>query len=232
MAQYLVIGLGTFGERVALSLTEKGADVVVVDKNRAKVEDIKDKVGVALILDSTDEEAMRAADVENVDGAVVALGDAQEEAILTTAILKRMGISPVVARAADQLYAHVLSLVGADRVVIIEEQMGEEIAKRLLAPEVHEKILLTSGHILAEIEASKGFVGKTLKELGLRRKFGVNVISIQKKVTQIDEEGKVHQTTQVNDLPGSDDRIEEGDVLVLVGSQTNIDRLTLSREVG
>lgn len=231
MAQYLVIGLGTFGEKVALSLTEKGADVVVVDRNRAKVEDIKDKVGVALILDSTDEEAMRAADIEDVDGAVVALGDAQEEAILTTAIVKKMGISPVVARAADQLYAHVLSLVGADRVVIIEEQMGEEIAKRLLAPEVHEKILLTSDHILAEIEATKGFVGKTLKELGLRREFGVNVISIQKRVTQIDEEGKVRQTTEVNDLPGSDDRVEEGDVLVLVGSQSNIDRLTLSRGV-
>jgi len=227
---YVVIGLGTFGRKVALTLTEKGANVVGIDKNREKVEEIKDKVAMALALDSTDEDAMRTAQIENVDAAVVALGDAQEEAILTTTILKKMGITPIVARAVDSLYAHVLKLVGADKVIIIEEQMGEDVAKRLLAPEIHEKIVLTTGHSLAEIAATKQFVGRSLKDLDLRRKFGLNVVSIQKKVTRIDDEGKVYETVQVNDLPGPDDRIEEGDVLLVVGSESDIERMTIGKE--
>ncbi len=230
MPQYGVIGLGTFGTKVALTLTEKGASVVAIDRNRDKIEEIKDKVAVALILDSTDEEGMKAAEIDNLDGAVVALGDAQEEAILTTAILRKMGISPIVARAIDSLYAHVLSIVGADKVIVIEEQMGEDVAMRLLAPEIREKVLLTTGHILAEVAAKKEFVGRTLKELDLRNRFGVNVIAIQKKVARVDEEGKAFQATEVNDVPGSEDIIEESDTLVLVGSENSIERLVMSKE--
>lgn len=230
MAQYAVIGLGTFGKKVALTLTEKGANVVTIDKDREKIEEIKDRVAVAITLDSTNEEAVRAAQIEDVDAAVVALGDAQEEAILTTAILKRMGIFPIIARAVNPLYAHVLKLVGADRVIIIEEQMGEEIAKRLLSPEIYEHVILTTGHSLVEMEAKKDFVGKTLKELNLRREYGVNVIAIQRKVPEVDEEGKVSYTVEVNDLPGPEDKIEEGDILVIVGSDDNIERMTLSKK--
>jgi trk system potassium uptake protein TrkA len=229
--QYVVIGLGTFGMKVIHTLTDHGANVVAIDLDKGKLEEIKDKVGIALALDSTDEAAMRAAGIESVDAAVVALGNAQEEAILTTAILKGMGIYPIIARAADSLYAHVLKLVGADQVIIIEEQMGETIAMKLLAPEIREKIFLTTGHSLAELEVRKAFVGKTLMELDIRKKFGVNVIAIQRKVTRIDNDGKVVQSSEMNDLPGPDDRIEEGDVLVIVGSENDIERLALSKEV-
>ena len=107
--QYVVIGLGTFGMKVIHTLTDHGANVVAIDLDKGKLEEIKEKVGIALALDSTDEAAMRAAGIENVDAAVVALGNDQEEAILTTAILKGMGIYPIIARAADSLYAHVLN---------------------------------------------------------------------------------------------------------------------------
>ena len=229
MPQYGVIGLGTFGKKVALTLTEKGASVVVIDKNREKIEEIKDKVSVALVLDSTDEEGMRAAEIENLDGAVIALGDDQEQAILTTAILRKIGISPIIARAIDSLYAHVLNIVGADRVVIIEEQMGEEIAFGLLAPEILEKVVLTTGHILAEVAAKKEFIGKKIKQLDFRKRFGVNIIAIQKKVGKVDEEGRAFQAVEVNDLPGPEDRIEENDTLVVVGSEANIESLVMWR---
>jgi trk system potassium uptake protein TrkA len=228
--QYVVIGLGTFGMKVIHTLTEHGADVVAIDRDKEKVEQIKDKAGIALVMDSTDETAMRAAGIEDVDAAVIALGDAQEQAILTTAILKGLGVYPIIARATDALYAHVLKLVGADQVIIIEEQMGETLAKRLLAPEIRERIFLTTGHSLAEIEVRKSFVGKTLMELDIRKKYGVNVIAIQRKVTRIDEEGKVIQTTEMNDLPGPGDRIQEDDVLVVVGAEGDIERLALSKE--
>jgi len=191
---------------------------------------VKDSVNIAMCLDSTDENAMKAAQVDDVDAAVIALGEAQEEAILTTVILKKMGIHPIIARAANDLYAHVLKLVGADQVIIIEEQAGEDVAKRLLAPEIQEKIMLTSGHSLVEIEATREFIGKTLMQLDIRKKYGVNVIGIQKKVTKIDEEGKVVHTVQMNDLPGPNDRIEEDDVLMVVGSDTDIEKMTLLRK--
>jgi trk system potassium uptake protein TrkA len=229
--QYVVIGIGTFGMKVVQTLTEHAAHVVAIDKDREKVEAVKDKTTMGLVMDSTDETAMRAAGIENVDAAVVALGDAQEEAILTTAILKNLGIYPIVARATNSLYAHVLKLVGADQVLIIEEQMGETIAKKLLAPEIREKIYLTTGHSLAEIEVQKSFVGRTLQELDIRKKFGVNVIAIQRKMTKINGEGKVIHTTELNDLPGPNDKIQEGDVLVLVGSENDIERLALTKEV-
>ena len=225
--RYLVIGLGTFGTKIVKSLTDQGAEVIAIDHNREMVELAKDIATIAITLDSTDENAMKAAEVDDVDAAVVALGDAQEEAILTTVILKRMGIHPIIARAANNLYAHVLKQIGADQVIIIEEQAGESVAKRLLAPELHERILLTSGHSLIELEASRQFIGKSLQELDLRRKYGVNVIAIQKKKMEIDDDGKVQHKVVLNDLPGPDDVIEKEDILMVVGAEENVEKLAL-----
>ena len=229
--KFLVIGLGTFGLSVVRTLTRNNAEVVALDKSQEAVEGVKDSVALAITLDTTDEAAMRAAKLENVDAAVVALGESQEQAVLTTVILKKLGIYPIVARAAHPLYAEVLKQVGADEVFIIEQDMGENVAKHLLAPNIREKVFLTSGHSLVEFEVKRQFIGKTLKSLDLRNRFGVNVIAIQKKVTQIDEEGKIETSVKVNDLPGPDDQIDEGDVLVIVGSDDDIEKLTLAQEV-
>ncbi len=228
--QYAVIGLGTFGKKIALTLTDKGAKVVAIDKNKDRVEEIKDNVAVALILDSTNEEAMKAAQIQDVDAAVVALGDAQEQSILTTTLLKKIGISPIIARAANKLYADVLKMVGADRVIIIEEQVGEDVAKKLMAPTILDKVMLSTGHNLVEIEAKKEFIGKTLGNLNLRKEFGVNVIAIQKKVSKIDDDGKVYQAVVVNDLPSPDNKIEEGDILIVVGTEADIERLAVLKK--
>jgi len=226
--RYAVIGLGTFGQTIVETLVENHAEVVVIDYDKNKVEQIKDIATMALVLNSTNEAAMQAAQIDDVDAAIVALGDAQEQAILTTAILKKMGVYPIIARAANNLYAHVLKLVGADKVIIIEEQAGKDVAKRLLAPEIHEKIMLTTGHSLVEMEAKKEFIGKSLKELDIRNHFRVNVIAIQKKSTKVDEDGRVIETVDVNDLPGPGDIILEGEVLVVVGSEDDIEKMVLS----
>jgi trk system potassium uptake protein TrkA len=230
MPQFAVIGLGAFGKKVAFTLSEKGANVIAIDKNRESVEEIKEQVSAALVLDSTDEEAMKAAGIKDVDAAVVALGDNQEEAILITAILKKMGVSKIVARAINQLYAHVLKSVGADNVIVIEEQMGEDLAKRLLSPEIYQHVVLTTGHSLVEIEARAEFIGKSLRQLDFRRMFGVNVIAIQKKIPTINDEGKVTYTVEVNDIPGPDDRIEKGDVLVVVGADDKIENMSIVKK--
>jgi len=228
--QYVVIGLGTFGTKIIHTLVEHGAEVVAIDLDNERIEAVKDTATVALSLNSTDESAMRAAQIKDVDAAVVALGEAQEQAILTTVILKKMGIHPIIARAANSLYAHVLRQVGADRVIIVEEQAGEEVAKKLMAPEIQEKIVLSSGHSLVEIEAREEFIGKSLKGLDIRNRFGVNVIAIKKRVTRIDEDGKVVHSTEMNDLPRADEKIEKGDILMVVGSEGDIEKLALLKE--
>jgi trk system potassium uptake protein TrkA len=228
MAQFAVIGLGAFGRKVAVTLAEKGADVIAIDKNRDSVENIKEQVSAAIVLDSTDEEAMKAAEILDVDAAVVALGDNQEEAILITAILKKLGISKIYARAINQLYAHVLKSVGADTVIVIEEQMGEDLAKRLLSPEIYQHVVLTTGHSLVEIEARPDFIGKNLRELDFRKNYGLNIIAIQRKIPKVNEEGKITHTIKVNDVPGPEDRIEKGDILVVVGADENLERMSIS----
>lgn len=230
MPQFAVIGLGAFGKKVAFTLSEKGASVIAIDKNRESVEEIKEQVSAALVLDSTDEDAMKAAGIKDVDAAIVALGDNQEEAILITAILKKMGVSKIVARAINQLYAHVLKSVGADNVIVIEEQMGEDLAKRLLSPEIYQHVVLTTGHSLVEIEARTEFIGKSLRQLDFRRTFGVNVIAIQKRIPTVNDEGKVTYTVEVNDIPGPEDRIEKGDVLVVVGADDKIESMSIAKK--
>ncbi len=230
MPQFAVIGLGAFGKKVATTLSEKGASVIAIDKNRESIEEIKDQVSAALVLDSTEEEAVKAAGIKDIDAAVVALGDNQEEAILITAILKKMGVTKIVARAINQLYAHVLKSVGADNVIVIEESMGEDLAKRLLSPEIYQHVVLTTGHSLVEVEARPEFIGKSLRQLDFRRTFGVNVIAIQKKIPSVDEDGKVTYTVKVNDVPGPDDRIEKSDILVVVGADENIEKMSIARK--
>jgi len=230
MPQFAVIGLGAFGKKVAFTLSQKGANVIAIDKNRDSVEEIKEHVSAALVLDSTDEDAMKAAGIKDVDAAVVALGDNQEEAILITAILKKMGVSKIVARAINQLYAHVLTTVGADNVIVIEERMGEDLAKRLLSPEIYQHVVLTTGHSLVEVEARPEFIGKSLRQLDFRRTFGVNIIAIQKKLPSVNDEGKVTYTIEVNDIPGPEDRIEKGDILVVVGADENIEKMSIAQK--
>jgi len=230
--QIVVIGLGTFGMKIVQTLSSEGAEVIAIDRDPVKVDAVKDRVAMALVLNSTDEAAMRSAKIETVDAAVVALGNAQEEAILTTVILKEMGIYPVIARAADALYARVLRRIGADQVINIEDQMGDTIAKKLLAPGIHERIHLSTGHSLVELEAPKAFIGKTLMALEIRKRFNVNVIAIQKRVTRIDDAGKVVESSILNDLPGPGDIVEEGSILIVVGAERDIEAMALSPEGG
>ncbi len=225
MKQFAVIGLGSFGRKVAITLGKKGAEVMVIDKDKDKVEDIKDKVVQAVAMDSTSSDELKSVGITDVDTVIVALGEQQEAAILTTVLLKNLGVGEVIARAMNDLYAQILKMVGADKVILIEEQMGEQLAKALVAPQIIENIPLSSGHVLVEIKPRKQFIGKKLKDINLRSRYGVNVVAIQKKVDEINDKGEVVTRTKVNDLPGPDDKLGEDDTLLVVGSEEEIEKL-------
>ena len=225
MKQFAVIGLGKFGMKVALTLTEKGGQVLAVDEDIRKVEEVKDHVAQAVCLDSTDEDAMRAAGLEDVDAAIVGAGENLEFSILATAILKKLGVPTIVARAVSDLHAQILERVGATRVIMVEEQMGEQVARSIIAPEIHEQFALATGHSLAEVVPRPEFIGQTIGKINFRQQYGVNIIAIQKRIPIVTPEGKNSFQILINDLPKPSDVIEDNDVLVVVGSDENIERL-------
>ena len=225
MRQFAVIGLGRFGFKVAEILAEKGAQVIAIDKDHALVEKIRDIVTEAVQLDSTDEEALRESGVEGVDVAVVSIGEGVESSILTTAILKSFGIKEIVARASTKLQAKILKEVGATRVVFPEEDMGLRVANSILAPGVLEYIELGAHYNLAEIEVKGEFTGKSIKELDIKSKYGINVIMIMKRIKQ--EAGKEGELVEkeIKELPTPDYVLREKDILVVVGDSKDIEAL-------
>jgi trk system potassium uptake protein len=225
MRQFAVIGLGRFGFKVAEILADKGAQVIAIDKDPALVEKIKDIVTEAVQLDSTDEEALRESGVEGVDVAVVSIGECVESSILTTAILKNFGIKEIVARASTKLQAQILKEVGATRVVFPEEDMGLRVANSILAPGVLEYIELGADYNLAEIEVKGEFTGRSIKELDIKSKYGVNVIMIMKRIKQeIGKEGKLVEK-EIKELPTPDYVLGSNDILVVVGDSGDIEAL-------
>lgn len=225
MRQFAVIGLGRFGFKVAEILAEKGVQVIAIDKDHALVEKARDIVTEAVQLDSTDEEALRESGVECVDVAVVSIGEGVESSILTTAILKSFGIKEIVARASTKLQAKILKEVGATRVVFPEEDMGLRVANSILAPGVLEYIELGAHYNLAEIEVKGEFTGKSIKELDIKSKYGINVIMIMKRIKQ--EAGKEGEFVEkeIKELPTPDYVLREKDILVVVGDSKDIEAL-------
>jgi trk system potassium uptake protein TrkA len=199
--------------------------VLAVDEDIRKVEEIKDLVAQAVCLDSTDEDAMRAAGLQDVDAAIVGAGRNLEHSILTTVILKKLGVPVIVARSQSILHAQILERVGATRVINVEEQMAEQLARSVIAPEIQEQFALATGHSLAEVVPRTEFIGQSIGKINFRQQFGVNIIAIQRRIPVVTPEGRNAFQVQINDLPKPSDVIEDNDVLVVVGTDENIERL-------
>ena len=226
MMQIAVIGLGRFGARLARTVSELGGDVVAIDKNEEVVEAIKQHVSEAVTADATDEVALRDLGIAEVDAAVVAIGSNVEENIMVTTLLRRMGVTRVIARAMSNLHEKILEEVGASKIIRIEEQMGEQIARWLIAPHVLQQIRFASGYSLVELKPRREFIGKTIGELRFRQNYQVNIAALQKRIRGIDEEGKSIYRIETKSPPDPDDMVGENDILVLVGMDTAIFALT------
>lgn len=212
MKQFVVVGLGRFGSSVARTLAENNFNVLAIDTNEERVQMIANEVTHAVEADATDEDALRTLGVRNFDVAVVSIGDNIHANILSTLILKELGVPYVVAKAQDALHGKVLSKVGADRVVYPERDMGVRIAHNLISSNVLDYIEFAPDYSIVEIITSPNMIGKTLAQLELRSKFGVNVMAIKR--------GK-----NLNITPGANDRILEGDVLIVMGKNEDLDKV-------
>lgn len=225
MRQFAVIGLGRFGFKVAEVLATKGGKVLAIDKNLALVDKVRDIVTEAVQLDCIDEEALRESGVKNVDVAVVCIGEDVESSILVTAILKNIGIKEIIARAGTRLHAQILKEVGATRVVFPEEDMGLRVANSIFAPGVLDYVELGADYNLAEIEIKGNFIGKSFRELGLKSRYGVNVIMIMKKVKEEIGKKGAFVEKEIKELPTPDYVLGAKDILVVVGDSKDIEVL-------
>ena len=179
--QFAVFGLGSFGKSVALTLQSFGCDVIAVDNCYEKIQDIADSVSYAMCGDVTEPEFMKTIGARNLDGAVIAVSENLEAAIMATMSSKEMGLSYVLVKAMDELQGKILEKVGADSIVYPEIDMGERVAKKLISTEFIDWIELSPDYSLTEKLLPKQWEGKSLAELRVREKYGINVIGILKE---------------------------------------------------
>jgi trk system potassium uptake protein len=214
---FAVIGLGRFGAAMASTLAGLGHDVIGIDGDEDKVRALADVVSLAMQLDATDERAMRAAGIKDVDVAVVSIGEDIESSLLVVTLVRELGINNIVAKAVTPLHGRILEKLGVTRVVFPEREMAVRIAHSLVVPNVIDYIELSNEFSIVEVPAPPEFVGKTLREIGLRSRFGLTTIAIKHT--------KAGDKQFTNIAPGPDDVVQTGDVLSLLGSNERLGQL-------
>lgn len=212
--QFAVFGLGSFGKSVALTLQSFGCDVIAVDNCYEKIQDIADSVSYAMCRDVTEPEFMKTIGARNLDGAVIAVSENLEAAIMATMISKEMGISYVLVKAMDELQGKILEKVGADSIVYPEIDMGERVAKKLISTEFIDWIELSPDYSLTEKLLPKQWEGKSLAELRVREKYGINVIGILK-------EDKMDMALDPSKP------LQPDDMLFIIGKNSDLERFKL-----
>ncbi len=207
--QFGVIGLGKFGSSVAMHLEKLGHPVLAIDKDMALVDEIKDDVSFAEVVEATDPEALAAAGIRNCDTVVVAIGDVQSN-ILVSLVLQEMKIKNIIVKVSSKIHGRVVQKIGISDVVFPEQDMGIRIANKIASTNILDYISISKEFDIVEFKTVKKLIGYSLKDLSLRNKFGVNVIAVK------DDSGNVSVS-----LP-AEQTIKEGDSLFLVGKTTDI----------
>jgi trk system potassium uptake protein TrkA len=224
MQKFAVIGLGRFGSQLAISLAERNAEVIAIDKDMQAVEQVKDIVTYAVRLDSTDKEALLAQGIGEVDTAIVAIGDNFEANLLTAALLKNIGVKTVIARAESEIQKQILELIGVDRIVLPEAESGIRLAQNLTSRAIWDYVPLSGDRVIAELRAPQRFWNKTIRESEIRRKYGINIIAIKKRTPKLSGTGGPTVIEEsIIESPEADYMIEENDILIVVGSNDDIE---------
>ncbi len=220
--QFAVIGLGRFGRSVCSTLHRLGYEVLATDIDEKRVSQAltEEITGHALQLDSTEAAALKEAGIFEFDTVIVAIGNYIQESIITTLNAKEGGVPNVVAKASSEVHCKLLRKVGADRVVFPEHEAGCALAQTLTKPAILDTFDLDPDNSIVEIAIPDEFDGKTVAELQLRNRYGLNVLAISNKTNGVDEEKFI-----IN--PDPHKRLEKGTAMVVIGHNKDIDRLPI-----
>lgn len=209
MKSYVIIGLGRFGTAMARRLAEQGCEVMAIDIHNDAVQQLSGEVTHAVVADARDKEVLKALSVADFDCAVVAIGNNLSASVLSTMNLKELGVPKVVCKAHDETEKRVLEKLGADQVVVPERDYALRLARRLASPNVLDYIELSSEYGIVEMPVPASWLGKSLKELNIRAKYGVNIIAICRGET-------------IDVSPSAEFTFRQEDVAVMVGSENKL----------
>ncbi len=210
--QFVVIGLGRFGSSIAKTLYSLGNDVLAIDADEDVIQNIADSVTHAVQADATDENSLRTLGISNFDVAVVTIGSKVQASIMAALLAKDLGVKYILAKAHSELHAKVLKKIGVDRVIFPERDMGVRVTHNLVSTNILDYIELSSDYSIAEIASPEEWYGKTLEELNMRSKYGINVMAIKKN-------------HEVNISPSAEDVIEPDDIVVAIGGIEELNEL-------
>lgn len=212
--QIVVVGLGRFGISIARTLYAIGHDVLAIDTEEKIVQSVSSEITHAIQADATNETVLRELGIGNFDIAIVSIGSAVEASVLSTILLKKLGVPYVIARADNELHGSILEKIGADKVVYPEQEMGARVAQVVTLTEVSYYMPLVPGYGVARMEAPSYLVGEKLTDIGFgpKGKWEVAVVLIQRE-------------KEIIVTPGQQEIVREGDILVVAGNNDNLEKL-------
>ncbi len=206
---YVIIGMGKFGKSLALNLASEGKNVLAIDGNTKRIEAVEDAVTHAVGADVTNKDALKALGVQNFDCAIICIGDDLSASMLATLICKELGVPYIIAKAQTNLHKELLEKVGADLVIFPEVYMSKKLTTALVDPYANELVKLTDKCKIVEIKCPTNWEGDTIGEIGVRKKYNVNIIFIRRGEDVIE--------------PTPETELQEGDLLIISGNPKNIE---------
>ncbi|MER1984592.1 MAG: TrkA family potassium uptake protein [Solibacillus sp.] len=209
--EFVVIGLGRFGGSIVRELVRQGADVMAIDTDQERVDEFAQIATQAIVADTTDEAVIKSLGIWNFEHVIVAIGENIQASILTTLILKELGVPQITVKAQNDYHEKVLSKIGADVVVHPERDMGIRIANKMLSHNVLDYLELSDEHSMMEIKANKVIAGKSLIDLDIRAKYGINIVGIKRG-------------EDIMISPAATELIQMGDILLVIGADVDINR--------
>jgi trk system potassium uptake protein len=214
MKRAIVIGLGIFGHNIARDLFENGFEVVAIDKNKEAIQRIRDYSTKAVLADGTDKEVMEELGIQEDDIAIISFGEDLAASTLITLHLRQLKVKNIIVKAPNEEHKLILEKVGATDVIIPEMDVAKKVAKSLISPNMMDYIPLSEDYIISEMAPPNSFLGKTIRDLGLRAKYHIEVIAIRDVISD-----NVHM------VPHADFVIKDGEVLVVIGKEADIRKI-------
>ncbi|KUP07636.1 potassium transporter Trk [Bacillus coahuilensis m2-6] len=209
--EFVVIGLGRFGGSIVKELAEQGMEVMAIDKDHDKVNEYSSIASHAVAADSTDESVLKSLGIRNFDHVIVAIGDDIQSSILTTLMLKEIGVENVTVKAQNDYHEKVLKKIGANSVVHPERDMGKRIAHNIVSNNVLDYLELSDEHSIVEIVANHQLDGNSILKLDIRAKYGLNIVAIKRD-------------REIIVSPQAEETIQQGDILIVIGADNDINR--------
>lgn len=221
--RFAVIGLGQFGESIARTLADRGAEVLAIDIDLDKVEAMKDDVAYAVSLDSTDVKALKAQNIQDMDAVVVAIGENFEGLLLTTVLLLELEVKRIIARAANSQQRMILEKMGIKEILSPEETVGKTVGEMLLHPNMRSFLPLPDNYEIVEINTPSRVVDQTISEIGLREKYNLNLITVKRFFDE--KKGDTMQKVEhIIGVPRADTFLKETDIMIILGKSQDVNK--------